>query len=119
MAVFSEIKNRTYIAAADLRTHQFKFVKRSGAGVDLAGNAEAVTGVLWNNPDDTQAASVVYAGSPTVIAGGTFSAGAALMSNASGQAILRTSTNPIAGYAREDGVAGQLVRIDLNPADQA
>lgn len=114
MSVWSEIRNRTYIAGADLTERQFHFVKRDGANVVAGTAGDAAVGVLWNDPDETQAASVVYFGSPTVKAGGTIAAGAAVAVGTNGVAVAATAGDIIVGYAREDAVINQFIRIDLD-----
>jgi hypothetical protein len=114
MAVWSELRNRTYIAGADLTEKQFHFVKRSGANVVAGTAGDAAVGVLWNDPDNTQAASVVYFGSPTVKAGGDITAGAAVAVGTGGVAVAAAEGNVIVGYAREAAVNNQFIRIDLD-----
>ena len=114
MAIWSELRNRTYIAGADLRQRQFHFVKRSGANVVAGTAGDAAVGVLWNNPNNTQAASVVYFGSPTVVAGGTIAVGAAVAVGTNGVAVEAGEGDVIVGYAREAAVINQIIRIDLD-----
>jgi hypothetical protein len=106
--------NRTYIAGTDLSAAQFHFVALAADGeVDLAGDGVVVAGVLLNNPLVTNAAAVAWTGTVIVELGATVTAGDAIASNAAGEAITAATGDIIAGYARESGVDGQIIAIDL------
>jgi hypothetical protein len=47
-------------AAANLSTHQFKFVKIVATGVDVCGAGEIIDGVLQNDPETGEAAAVMF-----------------------------------------------------------
>ena len=113
MAVYNNLVLDTYTAGADLSAKQYYFVKRSGADVVVCGAGEAAAGVLTNNPVSGGAASVAYGGSPMVLAGGTITAGAAVMSSSAGKALAWTTTNNLLGFAREAAVDGQYIQIDF------
>lgn len=68
---------KIFAAAADLTTHQYKFVKfaSAGAGVDVAGANEKTCGVLMNAPDSGEPAEVAMPGG-----GGLLKLGEASMS---------------------------------------
>src|SRR3954471_8367514 len=82
-------------AAADLSSSQFLAVKITAArSVNLASTGgEVAYGILQNKPTSGQAADVGILGISKAVGGAAFSAGAQLMTNTSGQLILRTSTN--------------------------
>jgi len=106
--------NRTYIAGADLSAAQFKFVKISGANVILAATAgEQCIGVCIVGGASGAAVTVTRGGSVMVTAGATITAGAAVSTDAAGLAKAAATGNIIMGYAREAGVNGQVIEIEL------
>lgn len=106
-------------AAADLSTHQFKFVKVTAAfAVNLTSVAgEAVYGVLQNNPISGQAAEIMRDGITKVVAGAAIAAGAFVMTNNAGKVITAaTAANHRVGVALEAADdADDIVTIDLLP----
>ena len=106
---------RTFIAGEDLSSSQFKFVTLESDGqVDLADSAgENCMGVVINDPASGGEATVVVSGKTVVTAGGTIAAGAAIATDASGDAVTAASTNIIMGYALEAGVDGQVIAVEL------
>jgi len=114
MAVMQSRDNRTYIAGADLSAAQFKFVKISGANVILAATAgEQCIGVCIVGGASGAAVTVTRGGSVMVTAGATITAGAAVSTDAAGLAKAAATGNIIMGYAREAGVNGQVIEIEL------
>jgi hypothetical protein len=114
MAVMQSRDNRTYVAGADLSAAQFKFVKISGANVVVAGTAgEQCIGVCIVGGASGAAVTVTRGGSVMVTAGATISAGAAVSTDAAGLAKAAATGNIIMGYAREAGVNGQVIEIEL------
>ena len=104
----------TYAAGADLTGSQYLFVKADGAGVQVCGNGEAAIGVLWNDPADTRAASVVRGGDPVVYAGTALAAGIDIASDAAGKAVVAASGDIILGTTRAAAAAGDdLVQINF------
>ncbi len=87
------------VAATDLRTHQFKFMKMSGSrGVTITVAGEAALFVLGNAPNAGEAAELYDHGICKVIAGAALAtAGTKVMSNASGLAVAATATNHVVG----------------------
>lgn len=108
-------------ASADLRTHQYKWVKLSGAGTVTvcAASTDEPIGVLLNKPNTGEAAEIATDGIVKVVAGAAITAGAALMSDASGRAITAaTAGNKTFGKALEAASgAGQVISA-LIPAIQ-
>jgi len=115
MAVTQSRDTRSLIAGEDLSSSQFKFVTLESDGqVDLADSAgENCMGVVINDPASGGEATVVVSGKTVVTAGGTIAAGAAIATDASGDAVTAASTNIIMGYALEAGVDGQVIAVEL------
>lgn len=115
MAVMQSRDNRTMIAGVDLSSAQYKFVTLESDGqVDLANSAgENCFGVCLVGDTAGRPVTVTVSGSVNVIAGGTIAAGAAVATNASGLAQTAATGNIIMGYAREAGVSGQVIEIEL------
>lgn len=114
MTSFTEnLKTRSYIAATDLTAEGLRFVARAGAGVDLPSAGTQTAGVLIVPGDAGQAVSVAYDGVLQVVAGDVLTAGAAVTTDANGAAVAAAAGDVIAGFARQDAVAGQIVSIDF------
>jgi hypothetical protein len=115
MAVMQSRDTRTFVAGEDLSAAQFHFVTlESDGNVDLADSAgENCVGVLLNNPAAAAAATVAMTGKVMVEAGDTVAVGAAVATNAAGEAVTAGSTNIIMGYALEAAVDGQVMAIEL------
>jgi hypothetical protein len=107
-------------AAADLSTHQYKFVKVTAAEqVNIATVlGEAVLGVLQNKPDAAgRAAEVAISGSVTkVLSNAAIAAGARVTAAANAKATTALSTHNAAGIALNASSAGdQLISVLLLP----
>ena len=115
MAVQESRDTRTFIAGEDLSSSQFKFVTLESDGqVDLADSAgENCIGVVINDPASGGEATVVVSGKTVVTAGGTIAAGAAVATDASGDAVTASTGNIVMGYALEAGVDGQTIAVEL------
>ena len=115
MAVMQSRDNRTFIAGEDLSTAQFKFVTlESGGTVDLADSAgENALGVCLAGADAGKAVTVCVSGSVMVEAGGTIAAGVQVQTGADGTASLAATGDVVLGYAREAGVDGQIIEIEM------
>ncbi len=115
MATMQSRDTRTFVAGEDLSTAQFKFVTLEADGqVDLADSAgENCVGVLLVEGEAARAVTVVLTGSVMVEAGGTVTAGGAVATDATGRAVDATTGDIIMGYAREAGVANQVIEIEL------
>jgi len=115
MAVMQSRDTRTFIAGEDLSAAQFKFVTLESDGqIDLAdGAGENCIGVLLNNPTAASAATVAMTGKVMVKAGGNVAAGAAVATDANGDAVTAGTGNIIMGYATEAGVDDQIIAIEL------
>ena len=79
MATESVLYKETFVAAADLRTLQFMFVKMNGTAnqiVAVAADTDEPIGVLQNTPNTGQAAEVVIIGRTKVKQNGSIAPGA-------------------------------------------
>jgi hypothetical protein len=116
MAVMQSRDTRTFEAGGDLSAGQFKFVDLAADGqVDLVASAGAkAIGVLLNNPSAAgYAATVCVSGSVMITCAGTITAGDQIQSDAAGAALLAATSDVILGYAREDGVIGQIIEMEF------
>ena len=115
MAVMQSRDNRTFIAGEDLSSAQFKFVTLESDGqVDLADSAgENAIGVFIVGGTAGNAVTVTVSGSVMVTAGGSIAAGAAVQTDAAGDALTAATGDVILGYAREAGVDGQIIEIEM------
>jgi hypothetical protein len=115
MATMLSRDTRTFVAGSDLTAAQFKFVSLAADGqvdVTAAAGGNAI-GILSNNPDVGQAATVTVSGGYMVEAGGTITAGDQVQSSATGTALLAATGDVVLGYALEDAVVGQIMRIEF------
>jgi hypothetical protein len=104
----------TYIAGSDLRLKQFFFVTLAADGaIDSSANGAAADGVLLNDPNTGEAATVVVFGRVTVECGTAVTAGALIASDAAGNCVPAASTDIILGKALEAGADGQIITIDF------
>ena len=115
MAVMQSRDNRTFIAGEDLSAAQFKFVTLEADGqVDLADAAgENAMGVCLAGAAAGAAVTVCVSGSVMVEAGGAITAGDQIQTGADGTALLAATCDVVLGYAREDGVDGQIIEIEM------
>jgi len=116
MAVMQSRDNRTFEAGGDLSAGQFKFVTLAADGqVDITAAAGGnAIGVLLNNPAAAgRAATVCVSGSVMITCGGAITAGDQIQSDASGDALLAATGDVVLGYAREDGVDGQIIEMEF------
>jgi len=104
------------VAGADLSSSQWTFVKMNTTDrtVVAAGNADAAFGVLINNPESGNAATVVTHGRVIVEVGsGGLSAGDSVGVDANGEAVTAATSDVIVGIALEDAAAGTRATIDF------
>ena len=114
MAVMQSRDNRTEIAGVG-GTTQFKFVTLdAGGAVTVAGTAgEQAYGVCLVGADAGNATTICVSGKVLVTAGGTIAAGAAVQTDAAGDALTAATGDVVMGYAKEAGVDGQIIAIEL------
>ena len=122
MAYEENLKTITRQAGADLTAAQYRFVKPSSGGVvrcSVAG--EAAIGVLQNDPDNTQAATVAIDTSCTkVVAGAAIAVDAQVTTDNQGRAITADTGNLILGRALlAAGAAGEIITVLLQPGAAA
>lgn len=122
MSARTEIKLAvgSLVAAADLSAKQHYLVKISAANtVNLAGDGEAVFGVLLNKPTAGQACEIGVGVILPVIAGDAVAAGASVAADATGRAVTATEGEYIFGIAVEAaGAAGRQFAVRVG-AQQA
>jgi len=120
MAFQEQIVARTYLANAAVTQFTFVTLPDSNGRVGPAGAGVRAAGVALQ---DASAAlkpiAVAYDGRVQVIAAGTITAGAAVMSNATGRAVAWASTNAVLGYALEAAVTGQVITVELARSERA
>jgi hypothetical protein len=104
------------VAAADLRTHQFKFVEVNSDGlIALAGDDAHADGVLLNAPNTGEPAEVSISGIVKVKCGAVVTRGAPVASGANGAAKNTDTGSAVNGTALETGANGQVISILFHP----
>lgn len=111
----------TLEAGADLSAAQFKFVTVDADGqLSVSTDGAASVGVLLNDPSAAgRAAEVCIGGVTRVEAGGTVTAGDAVASNATGEAITAATDDIILGTALTGGADGEVITIVFQPRGAA
>ena len=111
------------VAAADLSTHQFKLVKMTATGINVAGAGELTIGALQNKPAALDRAATVWGtGSVSkIVAGAAVLAGASVAADATGRAVTAVLNDNIAGVALDAaGAAGDIISVFIfNPGISA
>jgi hypothetical protein len=116
MATQGQQTRESMIAGADLSAKQFTFVKMNtnDRTVVSAGNGDAAFGVLINDPESGQAATVVTAGRVVVEVGtGGLTAGDEVGVDANGEAVSAAATDIIVGICVDGAAAGGRATIDF------
>ena len=119
--------NRSYVANADLTTAQYKLVKIVAGSVPTIGLCTAATdtpiGVLQNNPNVGEAATVAVIGLSKVVAGGILAPGDLIGVDATSRAVkltLPAATSFIIGQVEQAAAAaGQVASAVINAAAPA
>lgn len=111
LALWAEFgRQETYPALRsvnDLRNFQYRIVRFASGGVNVASNdvsmalAERPAGVLQNNPNSGEAATVAYLGASKVKAGAAITQFDNLTTNGSGKAVAAGSGDVVVGVALE------------------
>lgn len=81
---------QSFQAAGDLRTNQYRFIKSNGTKdqvVIAAAITDAIIGVVQNNPNTDQEATVCLEGDTKVVAGAAITVNAVLGTDAQGRAV--------------------------------
>lgn len=108
----------TLPASGDLSASQFKFMKVNSSGQAVnSGAGEAAVGVLQDDPRAAgRPAVIAISGVVKVRAGGTIAAGAAVASDADGDAIAATTAGHIVlGTAIVGGASGEIISVLFQP----
>lgn len=107
----------TLEAGQDLSAKQFFFVSLASDGqVDPTGDGASAIGVLLNDPAAAgRGAEVCIGGMTRVSAGGTIAAGAAVASDAAGEAVTAATGDVILGTAVTGGADGEIISIIFQP----
>lgn len=120
MTLQGKLYCRSRVAAADLRTHQFKIIRITADGKANLGSAGATgtIGVLQNAPNTGEASQVAEQGSePKVIAGGAVSsANLWIKSDANGLAVAASSGDFCLGRSLSTAAgSGAFIRVTVEP----
>lgn len=117
MASFEIVRTKSIKSTSDLRTKQYTFVKLDGSGqIDTPGSGGWCIGVLQDKPNVGDPGAVCYPGDITkVLCGGTFAAGADVMTDGSGQAVAVTTGGFILGQALNAGASAKYAEIVYQP----
>lgn len=89
------------VAAVDLSAAQFRAVKFTATGWDLASAGEQAVGILQNDPDADQAANVMTTGVSKAMAGAAFAKSALLKVGTGSKLILATTGTHVVAQALE------------------
>lgn len=120
MAFTERMATRTYTSGAAIAQFTFVAGPASDGQIDPCGDGARACGVaLTSAAGAGEAVTVAYDGRVTVKAAGTISRGAAVASDANGEAVAAASTDIILGYALEAGVDNQIITVELSRAETA
>lgn len=123
MSVANSQVHIPFRAGADLSAaaNLYKFVKVSGESeVNIANATDVAIGVLQNRPQLGEGADVVVGGRTQAVAGAAIADGQQITCNASGQAIVATTGEPIFGIALTTVAnAGEIVDVLLGYGGEA
>src|SRR4030095_9262426 len=111
-------------AAADLRTHQYKYVKLTTTGVDVCAAGDPIDGVLQNDPNTGQAACVMMQGLSNLVVNGqsvNIAAGDPLESAPAGVGVKSTADKKNVSAIAVDPatVDGAIITVELLGRRQA
>lgn len=116
MAIQEAVTSITLASAADLRTHQFKFVEVTSTGaVNLVADDGHADGVLLNAPNTGEAAIVGISGVLKVKCGAAVARGGNVSSGANGAAKNTDTNAAVLGTALETGANGRVISILFHP----
>ena len=122
MATSTPVLALPCLAAADLRTKQYRFVELTAANTVNACNAatDLVYGVLTNKPNTGQGAAVTVLGVEKVIAGAAVAAGARVGTDNQGRAVTKTADADLSSGIAQTAAsqAGELIEVLLTPNAQ-
>jgi hypothetical protein len=121
MSDYGKLMTRSAQAAADLRTHQYHFLRAPAVGTvnvasEAAGGANDLIGVLQNKPNVNDHATIMFFGESKIIAGGAVTANTFITTNGSGRAAAADSGDMAAGLALETATTdGEVIRAQIFP----
>lgn len=120
MSFEERLVNFSATAAADQSANQYRlmaYANQSGRALaQRATTGDRVIGVLQNNPVAGDTCTIAHSGVSKVVAGGTVTAGATVMTDSTGRAITYSGTTEYkVGVAMESAVVGQIFAVDLIP----
>ena len=103
----------TLTSQSDLSTSQYLFAKLStDDGCDLCGAGGDAVGTIYDGGTASGARCSIMIGPIVLVTlNATLSAGAEVMSDASGKAVAWVTANRSLGYLKEGGVAGETVPL--------
>jgi len=114
----------TLVAAADLSTKQYTFVKLNSSGQVAAasGATDIPIGVLQNAPTAGQEAEVLVVGGTKIVAGAAIGEGALVGTSAAGKAVALVAGTDTTKYVvgtllTESGADGDIVTAVINCAN--
>ncbi len=116
MATTGHYITESFVAGEDLSAKQFTFVimNTTDRTVVSAGNAAAADGVLLNEPESGQSATVAVFGRVRVEVGtGGLTAGASVGVDANGEAVVAATSDIIVGKCVDAAAAGERATIDF------
>lgn len=110
MANFFEGQQISLPAAADLSTHQFKFVRMTATGINITtANSQVAVGILQDKPNALDApGAVMLDGGSKLVLGGTVAAGDNVTSDATGRAVTAATGNQVLGVCVDGGAIGEI-----------
>jgi hypothetical protein len=114
-AIIESLKSTADLSA---KANEYKLVKpgaTDGTFILCAVLGEKSIGVLCDRPLANQAGAIMIAGKGKVQLGATVATGANFMTDATGRAILATSTNFISGTILTGGAVGEVVECIFQP----
>jgi len=112
MSFQENVLTRSHVTSAAISQYKFCTVT-SGLAVTAASAGVRVDGVSLTDAASGKAVCLAYLGRVPVTAAGTIALGAAVATNASGNATSATTGQIIVGTALEAAVSGQVFTIDL------
>lgn len=118
MAFEERLRSETYVAAADLRTSQYRFVKldTNGKAIAVAAITDLPVGILQNKPNTNEAATVALAGVSKIEASAAHAINDLIGVSTNGRALSGPAAgNYIAGRAiSSSGAAGEYLSVQFS-----
>lgn len=117
MATENAMQTVSYVAGADLSTHQFKFVKLNSSGQIILASTlgEAVIGVLQDNPIAGQPGQVAIGGQCKLRMGAAVATGAKVTTTAAAVGAVAATGQQILGFVSEGTTGANIGSIVFQP----